>query len=479
MSDADGEAWDLIVVGGGSAGLPAALFAADRGARVLILEATGELGGTLWLSAGQMSAAGARLQQAKGVADTAEAHFDDVMRQSRGTANAALVRLAVDAAADTVDWLCDLGLQALPEHPVQSAAHEPYSQPRYYWGAEGGRSIRTVLMPQIERRMAEGAITVRLSHRVVELTTDQGAVTGAVAEDDQGVRHSFAARFVALTSGGYSANPQMFEQLSGAPQYSGGAYPGSQGDGHGLGLAVGGALRGAEHFITGFGTVLASDAYPARSAARLTTFPDQRPPWEIYVNAAGERFVREDIPSVDARQHALAGQPGRRYWVIFDQAILDAAPPIAEGWSRERLAAAFEEDGPSFLKADSLEALAQRAGVDPDGLARSVAGYNYGVRTGHDLLGRRHHPLPIDAAPYYAIRQQGTTITSAAGLTVDAGLRVVRPDGAAIPNLFAAGEILGSSQTMGCTSCAGMMLTPALTFGRLLGETLIPLETRR
>jgi fumarate reductase flavoprotein subunit len=224
--------------------------------------------------------------------------------------------------------------------------------------------------------------------------------------------------------------------------------------------------------------VLADGPYPTKTAARLVTFPDRRAPWEIYVNVRGERFVREDIDSVDARQRALRLQPDRRYWVIFDQAVLDAAPPMADGWTREQMATAFDGGGP-FIKADTLHELAAQAGIDAEGLARSVADYNEGVGAGQDALGRRHLPLPIATAPYYAIRQQGSTITSAAGLTVDDSLRVVRADGAIIPNLFAAGEILGSSQTMGASSCAGMMLTPALTFGRLLGQSIIPLEPRR
>ncbi|NQV80147.1 MAG: FAD-dependent oxidoreductase, partial [Alphaproteobacteria bacterium] len=53
--------WDVIVVGGGTAGMPAATFAAERGARVLVIEAAADVGGTLHLSTGQLSAAGTRL----------------------------------------------------------------------------------------------------------------------------------------------------------------------------------------------------------------------------------------------------------------------------------------------------------------------------------------------------------------------------------------------------------------------------------
>jgi fumarate reductase flavoprotein subunit len=57
---------------------------------------------------------------------------------------------------------------------------------------------------------------------------------------------------------------------------------------------------------------------------------------------------------------------------------------------------------------------------------------------------------------------------------VDDGLRVVRPDGSAIPNLYAAGEILGSGQTQGFAFVGGMMAMPAMAYGKLLGEKLIP-----
>ena len=105
----DTTVWDLIVVGGGNAGLPAAIFAAMRGARVLIVDAAAQLGGKLWLSSGQMSAAGTKLQASKGIEDTPQSHYDDVMRISKGTADPDILRLAVFNAAETFDWLTENG----------------------------------------------------------------------------------------------------------------------------------------------------------------------------------------------------------------------------------------------------------------------------------------------------------------------------------------------------------------------------------
>lgn len=468
--------WDLIVIGGGTAGLMAAIFAAERSSRVLLLDHADVLGGTLWVANGQLSAAGARLQREKGVEDDAQAHFDDVMRLSRGTANAELVRLAVWHAAETFDWLMDQGFDVDPACPVEGVGHEPYSRARYYWGRQGGASLRAVLVPLVEKAVAENRLTVRLGHEALALpTNDQGVVVGVDARDGGGVRRRFHGRNVLLATGGYTASPDASQDMAGVPLYTDLPYPYAQGAGHRLGLSVGGHLRGRENYFVNFGFLLDGEGPRPGMVGRLNTYPQRRQPWEIYVNVRGDRFVREDMPSVDARENALLLQPDHRYWVVFDQAILEQAPPLIAGFTREEMAALFEEKRPFFHRADTLEALAVQAGVDAEGLVRAVRGYNYGVHSGNDFLGRTHLPRPIERAPFHALRVQGAAVSSAVGLAVNDGLQVIRKDGSPIEGLWAAGEILGASQTMGRAVCGGMMATPALTFGRLLGQSLIPL----
>jgi fumarate reductase flavoprotein subunit len=463
--------FDLVVVGGGSAGLPATIFAARRGLRVLLVDHADRLGGSLWVATGQMSAAGTRLQRARGIVDTPDLHFEDVMRISRGTANAGIVRLAVDHAAATFDWLMDEGFEPLPEHPVKGFGHEPYREPRYYWGAEGGITIKNVLVPIVEQLEREGRIEVRLGHEVTELLADaSGGVAGVRLRDAGGQEHSVPSRDVLLTCGGYAGDPETFAARNGVPHFNAAPYPWCRGAGLRLGESVGGFARGAENLFANFGTLFDTDDFPAKAIGRIEHFPERRQPWEIYVNESGARFVREDIESVDAREMALFHQPGRRYWIVFDARILAEAPPMVVGWTPGDMRAAFDRGGPSFLRADDLDQLAGMAGIDAAGLSAAVAGYNYGVQTGHDFLGRRHHPLPIDQGPFHAIRMQASAISSTVGLAVDESLRVIRPDGSPIAHLFAAGEILGSAQTMGQAACGGMMVTPAMTFGRLIGS---------
>ena len=123
-------------------------------------------------------------------------------------------------------------------------------------------------------------------------------------------------------------------------------------------------------------------------------------------------------------------------------------------------------------RADDLEALAHAAGIDPAGLLGTVATYNAGVDAGRDALGRTHLPARIERPPFYALQNHGVTLITFCGVEVDTSLRVRRPDGTVVPGLYAAGEVLGTAATSGHAFCGGMLLTPALTFGRLLGEWL-------
>ena len=196
--------------------MPAAIFSAQRGARVLVLEAAPEVGGTLHLSAGQVSAAGSRRQAEKGIEDTPDEHYDDCMRISNNTADPMLVRLSVDNAADTLDWLQDIGAEILPDHPVLAQGHEAYRKPRYYWGPEGERSLLKAIAPAFERSIANGRVTLELETEVTGLLQDdRAAVNGVRARARDGTETEYLGHNVLLASGGHAANVEMYGELTG------------------------------------------------------------------------------------------------------------------------------------------------------------------------------------------------------------------------------------------------------------------------
>ena len=114
-----------------------------------------------------------------------------------------------------------------------------------------------------------------------------------------------------------------------------------------------------------------------------------------------------------------------------------------------------------------------RAGIDPATLQKTVASYNEAIeKSKSDPLEREHRPVSLKNGPFYAIRSQTWTLKSYAGLGVNKDLQVTTKEGKVIPGLYAAGEVLGAA-TGGKAHTNGASVTPALTFGKLLGEKII------
>ncbi len=464
--------WDVIIVGAGSTGLPAGIFAANRGANVLQVDADNRIGGTLFWSSGQMSAAGTRLQEAEDIDDSPDEHYEDTMRISHGAIDRDLGRLAINNAADTFDWLMDIGFEPLPGHPVAGKAHEPYRKRRYSWGEKLGISVLDALKPVHDKLVAEGRIDLKLSTRLKKLLRNgSGGVTGVEVETPARATETHYGKNVVLATGGYAANPQIWEEIT--PEYPLTSYcnPYSRGDGIRAAQKIGAALSGGEHFLAGVAGYREEPEDPLSGAAyRLN--PAIRKPWEIYVNGEGRRFVREDHPSIDHIERAVLALPQLTLYVIFDEPMRQNAP-VLNLETREQLTARFGNH-PFFVKADSLAGLAAKLGMNPAALEHSVISFNRAVETRHDPeFGREHMIRPIDKPPFYSAKAVGLSVVSPAGVDVDSSLRVVRADGAIIPNLYAAGEVIGFTKVSGNAFVGGMSLMPALTFGRLLGQQIL------
>ena len=451
--------------------MPLAIRAAERGAHVLQLEADYRIGGTLHWSSGQISAAGTRLQRSQGIEDSPNEHFRDAQRIAHGRIDPVVLRLFVDNAAATIDWLMDLGFAPAHGTPVAGEAHEAYSIRRYLWGVNKGLSILEALRPTHERWVREGGIDLRLQTRMTRLLTNaQGAVIGVQASTPTG-EVEFEGRNVVLASGGYAANPELWKKLTPAYPLCSHANPYSRGDGIVAASALGAPVDGSDKFLCTFAGVL-EDPRDPRSGAFLLLSPGARKVWEIFVDQCGRRFMQEDHPSIDYRERALLRQPNTRMNIVFDEAIMQNAAPITLD-STATYRARFGRH-PAFVKAKTLAELARQLRVPAANLRRSVREYNAAVAARVDYRqGKQFLIRPIEKSPFYAIKAQGLTVLSPAGLKVDRKLQVIGGNNRPIRNLYAAGEVLGFGRTSGDAFVGGLSLTPALTFGRLLGEQLL------
>jgi fumarate reductase flavoprotein subunit len=461
--------WDVIVVGAGTAGLPAAILAAQRGAKVLVIDIADRVGGTLHFSVGSFSAAGTSLQRSKNIQDSPELHFQDGLRINHGTGNHAMMKLWQDNAAAAYDWLISIGMKYPENDPKAVAGHEPYTAARICTPEKNGVAYIDVLRPQLEAEIARGGIQLRLNTALIDLIVDGAkGVQGVRVKNADGKTEDIHARNVVLACGGYAYNEAMWRRIHGRPRrvYTN---PTSMGTGIELAEKYGAQLEGADELICTFGGTQCIDD-PNKVWIHTKSQPGMRQPWEIFVNSKAERFMAEDNASPDWRERALMGQDDWACWCIYDQAILDASTPYFL-WPADKVARAFATH-PDYRKADTLDELASLTGLPAAALKATVARYNAGQAAGSDAFGRKYMPAPIGAGPFYAVKLYAISVVSFAGVTVDTQLRVLDAKKQPIKNLYAVGEMLGMG-IFGNAYLGGSSVSGALTLGRLLGAKLL------
>ena len=249
------------------------------------------------------------------------------------------------------------------------------------------------------------------------------------------------------------------------------AYPNSQGIGLILGQSVGGYLRGGEKYSPLYGMILTDDKTPSTMYG-LTKNIIERLPWEILVNSKGKRFVQEDHQSVDAIEHAIMEQPAHRHWAILDQNMIDEMPQLIYGWPNERIMTESKKQN-MIKQYGSIRELAIKSELPALNLESTIQEYNDNLENNRpDTLTRQHRPLPIKEPPFYSIRMSGWSLCSFAGLAINKNFEVIKPSGEPINNLYAIGEVIGFGATSGNAYVNGMGVTPAITYGKLLGESI-------
>ena len=196
------ETFDVIVVGAGGAGLSAAIAAADKGARVVVLEKMPIIGGNTELAAGGMNAAGTPAQAKKGIKDDWKAMYEDTMKGGGNRNQPELVEVMTKGSADAVAWLTSLGAD-LPGLVRSGGARvdrtlQPVGGPTF------GPYITRVLYDNAVKRGA----SIRTHSRVVEiLVRPDGSIRGVVVMDRRGDLYAIEARAIVLASGATAAAP--------------------------------------------------------------------------------------------------------------------------------------------------------------------------------------------------------------------------------------------------------------------------------
>jgi fumarate reductase flavoprotein subunit len=455
--------FDVIIVGGGGAGMSAALAAHARGASVIILEADTKLGGATRLSAGVFYAAGTSVQRAAGIEDTAKDMYDYIMTLNAWKTRPDLIRLMSERSAEALDWLISLGVEYNPDWTVCSGVD---TVPRGHPTVGAGESIARALANEVGAKEIQTALGTRVQSLIVE----QGRVTGIRTAETE-----LRAKSVIITTGGFGNSPGMrARHFPSAAQHGDRVFavhndaPFILGDGITLGEDVGAAVVGHDT-----GLVLPSAGLGKFIEAFL-------PPWVVLVNEQGQRFMPESAPYA-VSGYLINDQRGAHAFAIFDEPTLVEASqdkrfsdPYHTGettmtWD-ENMIRRFAETG-RVKKADSIAALAAKINVDAVALAETIKHVNEDAPGGVDRAFYKKAPklFAVETPPFFAVEVRPSIIgQTSAGLDISANTQVRDVHGAVIPGLYAAGEVLGCVQGNRYAG-GGMGVANAIIFGRLAG----------
>lgn len=441
----------VLVIGAGAAGLVAALAAREAGAEVLVLERDPVPRGSTALSAGLIPAAGTRWQRAAGVDDSPAGFAADIMRKAGGEPDPALVAAVTEAAGPAVEWLADR--HGLPFSLLEGFRYPGHSALRMH--GLPSRSGAELVDRLREAAVAAGAELLCDAQTVALHAGPDGAVRGVEAVRPDGSRERVGCAALVLACNGYGGDPALVARH--VPELAGALYfghPGNRGDALRWGEALGAAARDLSGH-QGHGSV----AHPHGILITWATITEGG----VQVNLRGHRFSDESRGYSEQAAEVLR-QPDGAVWTVFDARIAAVARQFEDFRQAEAAGA--------VLTAGDWAELARRARVPQDALAATMAEVEALCSDGRrDGFGRRFAPAQRLRPPLHAVRVTGALFHTQGGLAVDGAARVLRPDGAALPNLFAAGgAACGVSGARAAGYLSGNGLLTAVALGRLAGQ---------
>ena len=481
--------YDVIVVGAGNAALSAAIAARENTGSVLVVEKAPEYfrGGNTYFTGGIIRFAFEGLEDIKSLIPdmsqteeesvevgsyTENQFYDDMMRVTQGLTDPELAQILVSQSLPTMQWLRSKGVRF-----VLSFGRQAFKDGDKYrfWGGllvEAVGAGKGLSDQQFEVCSAEG-IEVRYATQGVDLLlNNHGGVSGLRVLGPDGYEE-IEANSVVLAAGGFEANAEM------RCRYLGPGWelvkvrgiPYNTGDGIRMALEAGAMPHGHYSSCHAVAWDLNAPAYGDRNITEL--YQKHSYPFGIIVNVNGERFVDE---GADFRNYtyvtygrALLTQPQSVGFQVFDEKV------------KHLLRDEYHIPQVTMATADTIEELARKLDIDPEGMVRTVDEYNAAVQThipynptvkdGRGTVGitppKTNWAQPIDTPPYtgYAVTC-GISFTFG-GIRIDPRGRVLNTSLEPISGLYAAGEMVGGIFYHNYPGGSG--LSAGMVFGRLAG----------
>ncbi|MEP9361987.1 FAD-dependent oxidoreductase [Nocardioides sp. CN2-186] len=464
--------YDVVVVGSGGGAMTGAFLAAKAGLSTVVVEKTALLGGTSAYSGGACWLPGSQVQQRAGIDDSTEgarAYLDAVLDEPDPARVEAFLTHSPELVAELeeagipFEWLPFSEYYAAPGRVAMGRSIQPTSIKR----GELSPEVAALVRPPVERdrageggrntlsggqaliaRLLEGFVgaggTVLTELPVTGYVVDGDRVAGVAAMTPEGPVEIRARRGVLVAAGGFEGNAEE-RAAHGVPgDVAWTMAPRGTNTGEPIAAAV---AIGAATDYSGVGWFCPGLEQPDGGGSFTLGFRSG-----LMVDAHGQRYANEALP-YDRFGRIMAEAPERiPSWFVFDSREGGRLPAIAmpEGDPAEHLAAG------TWVQADTIEELAERAGVPADALVASVERFNGFCEAGVDEdFGRGEDeydsfftggaaPTPCDQAPFFAARFVLSDLGTKGGLVTDTAGRVLREDGTPIAGLYASSNSTAS-----------------------------------
>ena len=453
---------DIVVAGAGIAGLTAAVTAAEKGASVILLEKTAQVGGSLALAGGNFVSVNSEVGKSYGIDDNKEATLaywkwcaDQSVNKDTGFPDMERVEFLLDRTDMILTWMKE---HQVPYYRATDVGEQTVA--KIYTEGRGAAVAAT-----LEQRAIEAGVKILYETPAVEIIMQDGAAVGIRAQSATEDITIKAAKAVMLCTGGFGSNPEMLAEL--VPGYAGArssVAAGNTGDGFKMAEAVGAALY-PDAWVMPSGLTLDPDV--SANVADTSMFSYSALANRALVNEAGKRFTNEYIGNAYAvLTNAVAAEKCDVYYII-DGAVDEAALASLEEGAEKGVIA----------KADTIEALAEAIGMDAAALKGTIDAYNGYCAAGADAEFEKkadYLTAYAEEGPYYAVKFIPALLGTIYGVVTDYDGHVFDTEGNIIPGLYAAGEMSNRSfynqVYVGAASLSLYPISSQLAIDAILGE---------
>ncbi len=487
---------DVIIVGGGGAGLAAAVGASDEGASVILIEKTGFLGGNSIVAGGIYNAPDPDLQDYAVFSGDQDSMIEDALAEEPVSeehaalqaavreefeaykasdktlfdsanwfalqtwnggdkiANLDLVKVLTAGAFPALEWLESMGMEfndfvtlgGGSLYPRTHGATTPNGTgyiKAFKTALEGRENVQIVMDTEGKSLIMDG---------------DKVVGVNAVGKDGNAVT-LMANKGVILTTGGFAGNVELRQKYCEGekwpdlgPSLTTSNMPGVTGDGIFMAEAAGAELIDMDQIqLLPFCNPQTGATFDITSA-------------NCFINNEGKRFVREDGRRDEMSKGMIAQPDGEVYYLFSCE-----DPNEVYSLGKKTLQYYLDNNLYGYMISDSLEGIAEKMGVPADTLAETVAAFNEHTKNGtSDEFGRTSWAATIEGPYYVAYQRKPAVHHTMGGVRIDTQTHALRADGSIIEGLYCAGEIVGGIH--GGNRLGGNAIVDFCVFGRLAGN---------